>query len=190
MIRLILIVLFGGLTSACARDRVQEKPPEPAETRAPEEPEVVERARPAPKLVLPDGFRRVGRPERHEAYLPPAAAWREAVSRLSDLRAEARGAGEDLLVSFESGALIATARSGRWRLWRLPEGLTLEGGPAHVLLGAVLGLVTFGAGGTQIPGEKEVAVVTAKVAEGGEETREFRLVIKAGTTFRSISTPG
>ena len=93
-------------------------------------------------------------------------------------------------MSFESGALIATVRSGRWRLWRLPEGLTLEGVPAHVLLGADLGLVAFGADGTQIPGEKEVAVVTARAAAGGEETREFRLVIKAGTTFRSISSPG
>jgi hypothetical protein len=183
------LVLIALLVWGCSRERVEEQPPAPEPQPEPEPPaRVVEP--PPPVVALPDGFRRVGRPERHDAYLGPEAAWREAVSRLSELRAEARGAGEDLLVSFETGALIATSRSGRWRLWSLPEGLALEGVPAHVLLGADLGLVAFGPDGTQISGEKEVAVVTAQVAEEGRQPREFRLVIKAGTTFRSISTAG
>ena len=62
--------------------------------------------------------------------------------------------------------------------------------PAHVLLRADLGLVAFGPDGTQISGEKEVAVVTARIEAEGREPREFRLIIKAGATFRSISTPG
>ena len=185
MNRLALIVL---LVVGCSRDRVREEPPAPKP-----QPEPEKRARvdpPPPVATLPDGFRRVGRPERHDAYLGPEAAWREAVSRLSELRAEARASGEDLLVSFEAGAQIATSRSGRWRRWSLPEGLSFEGAPAHVLLGADLGLVAFGPDGTQISGEKEVAVIVARIAEEGRKPREFRLVIKAGTTFRSISTAG
>jgi len=192
--RLVLLLLIGG-SVACSRNRQQpEEQPDPApEPASPAGAESKSAPPSAPKstpLALPAGFRRVGSPEQHAAYLPPEAAWREAVSRLSELRAEARAEGEDLLVTLERDSLSATARTGRWRLWRLPAGLVLEGVPVHVLLRADLELEAYAADGTQITGEKEVVIVTAKARgrEGG--TQEFRLTIKAGATFGSISTPG
>jgi len=195
---LALPLLIGGLVG-CSRNRHQpEAQPEPAESpespagaEAGSTPALAPAATPeSTPLALPAGFRRVGRPEEHAAYLPPEAAWREAVSRLSELRAEARADGEDLLVTLERDSLSVTARTGRWRLWRFPTGLVLEGAPVHVLLKADLELEAYAADGTQMTGEKEVVIVTAKARRGEGGTREFRLTIKAGATFGSISTPG
>jgi hypothetical protein len=157
------------LAAACAA--TPEAPPPPA--------------RPA----LPAGF--VARRAGAEALtLSPDEAWRWLVSELTTLRADARGRNEDLLVTLEASALRVTDRAGVQRVWRLPEGLALAGVPAHVVLGKDLSIAVHGADGARREAAPEVTVVEAKVRQPGGETAEFRLVVKGGATFRSISTAG
>jgi len=127
-----------------------------------------------------------GRPEIVTPDLTPAETWRALVSRLTSLRADARDAGQDILVSFVPGAMHATYRSGRRRTWPLPKGLRLAGTPAHLLLGADLGLRVYGPKGAERPAAEEVAVVEASLSSG----EHFRLVIQGGGAIRSISTSG
>lgn len=138
---------------------------------------------------LPAGFRVEGTPEVRSPFLGPAATWRFLVSRLTTLRADARASGEDLLVTFERDAVHVTARSGARRTWRLPAGLRLEGCPAHVLLGSDLTTTVYAADTTQVPPAEEITVIRARVEKAHEKV-VFRLAIKGGRGFRSISTHG
>jgi hypothetical protein len=151
----------------------------------PEEP-----AQPAPPPALPAGFLVVGEPVVEQPFLPPPAAWRAVLSRLTTLRADAISKDEDLLVTFDEGALHATTRGGARRTWVLPEGLRLSGAPAHLVLGADGSLTGYRADGAQLPARGEVTLVTARLAANGGAPRQFRLVVKEGRVFRSISTPG
>ena len=164
------LLLLAWLAAAC-----QAPPVEPPGPR-PEEP------------ALPAGFRVVGRPVEVAAFLEPAAMWRFVVSRLTTLRAEARAEGRDILVSFEENALHATDRAGRRRTWRLPDGLVLLDVPAHLQLKADLTVAALAGDGTEVQRAPEVTVVRALVRGGTGDVEEFRLIVKGGRTFRSIST--
>lgn len=166
------------LVLAACRQRPAAREPEPSPSPPPG----------PPIPVLPAGFRVVGEPVVTEAFLPPEAALRALVSDLTLLRADARARNGDLLVTFEARAMHVTARDGRRRTSRLPDGLTLPGGPTHVLLGADLRVEIWGENGPQLVGDEEVTVVAARIDAGGGNVQEFRLVAKAGSGFRSIST--
>lgn len=155
-----------------------------------EEPEPVAPPEPAPAAPLPEGFLVAGEPEVREAELGPEKAWRQTVSRLTILRAEAVAGSEDILVTFEESAVHATTREGFRRTWLLPPGLRLLDTPVHLLLGGDLTTVPYGADGAQMPMGEEVTVLRASILGAGGEMEEFRLVIKGGSTFRSISNAG
>ncbi|MHC4550523.1 MAG: hypothetical protein ACYTEZ_17285 [Planctomycetota bacterium] len=175
------------LLGACAGPRAPQEPPPEA---APEPPSAEAPSAATAPPGLPAGFKVEGEPEVEPPFLPPGAMWRFLVSQLTTLRADARAREEDLLVTFEAAAVHVTERSGRRRSWRLPDGLRLEGGPAHLLLGADLATSAYGADGAQFPPAKEITVVRARVEGGEGGVVVFRLVIKGGRGFRSISTPG
>jgi hypothetical protein len=147
---------------------------------------------PAPAPVRPDlpaGF--VARRARaEEPFLPADETWRWVVSHLTMLRADARARKEDLLVSFDAAALRVTDRAGSQTVWRFPEGLALLGVPAHAVLGKDLSIDLYGPDGARRDPAPEVTVVGAKVRQPGGEEAEFRLVVKGGAGFRSISTAG
>jgi len=128
-----------------------------------------------------------GTPEVRKPFLGPDAMWRFLVSRLTTLRADARASNSDLLVSFERDAVHVTSRDGARRTWGLPDGLRLEPCPAHVLLGSDLTTTVYGPDGAQVPAAEEITVVSARVDEAGAKG-EFRLAIKGGRGFQSIST--
>ncbi|MHC4340349.1 MAG: hypothetical protein ACYSX0_09090 [Planctomycetota bacterium] len=155
-----------------------------------EEPVPVVVPEPAPAAPLPEAFVVTGQPEVREAYLGPEKAWRQTVSLLSVLRAEAVAGSQDILVTFEETAVHATTREGSRRTWLLPDGLTLLDTPAHLLLGGDLTTVPYGSDGAQMPMGEEVTVVRARIREADGENQEFRLIIKGGSTFRSISNAG
>ena len=168
------LLLLAWLAVAC---RIPpEAPPRPDPKPRPE------------KAALPAGFSVVGRPVEVDAFLEPAAMWRFVVSRLTTLRVEARAEGRDILVSFEEDALHATDRGGRRRTWRLPEGLVLLDVPAHLQLRADLTVGAFAEDGPEVQRAPEVTVVRARVRGGAGNVEEFRLIVKGGRTFRSIST--
>jgi hypothetical protein len=178
--RLVALVLL----TACSKSVPREPDPPPPRPEAPR-PQPEAPPRPAPP-GLPAGFLVVGAPEVRTPFLGPGATWRFLVSRLTTLRADARAGGEDILVSFERDAVHVTARPGARQTWRLPAGLRLSGGPAHVLLGSDLTTTVYGPDGAQIPAAEEITVIRARVEEA-EGQGEFRLVIKGGRGFRSIS---
>jgi hypothetical protein len=154
-----------------------------------------EPARPKPSLEepepgLPAGFEVKGTPLVELLTLPPDAAWRFVVSHLTTLRADARAAGADLLVTFQADAVHVTDREGGRRTWRLPAGIRLGGVPAHLRLGADLSTAVYDAKGAQVPAADEITVVTARLGGPDGGTEEYRLVIKGGHAFRSISTSG
>ena len=149
-----------------------------------------EKAAPAPApATLPVEFEVVGDPIVEPSYLPPMATWRALMSRLTTLRADAGQGREDILVTFEKNALHATTRKGRRTTWQLPDGLVFQGVPMHLLLRSDATLALIDQTGTEVPLGQEVTVVRALVLGAGG-TREFRLVIKGGATFRSISNAG
>jgi len=144
---------------------------------------------PTPKPAapgLPAEFVLKGAPEVRAPFLGPESMWRFLVSRLTTLRADARADGEDLLVTFERDAVHVTTRAGGRLTWRLPERLRLEGGPTHVLLGSDLTTTVYGPDGAQVPAAEEITVTSARLDEAGAKG-EFRLVIKGGRGFQSIS---
>ena len=125
-----------------------------------------------------------------EPFLSPQETWRFLVSRLATLQGDVQVRGEDLLVTFEPAAVHVTDRAGGRRTWLLPDGLRLEGGPAHAVLKPDLFVVPYGADGAQMPAAEEVTLVTARAGNPGGYVEVFRLVVKGGRAFRSISTPG
>jgi hypothetical protein len=131
-----------------------------------------------------------GEPSVVDPDLPPVATWRFVLSQLTTLRADAHGRSQDVLVTFDVGEVHVTDRAGRRRTWRLPEGLALVGGPAHVVLRADLGIAVYGPDGTQLPAAEEVAVIEARALVAGGGVEVFRLFAKGADGFRSISTPG
>jgi hypothetical protein len=164
------------------------KPESAKEESAKEESAKEESAKEEP-AGLPAGFKVEGTPEVRTPFLKPGAMWRFLVSRLTTLRADARAGGEDVLVTFEPEAVHVTARSGARRTWRLPAGLRLEGGPTHVLLGSDLTTTVYGSDGAQVPAAEEITVIRARVG-APDAPGVFRLVIKGGRGFQSISTSG
>ena len=134
---------------------------------------------------LPDGFAVKGRPVIVEPRLGPDQTWRQLVGKLTTLRVDVRMSGKDLLVTLDPDAFHVTDRSGRRETWRFPPGLRLSS-RAHVLLKADLSTRIYGANGAQVPTADEITVVTGTV-DGADQ---FRLVVKGGRTFRSISNPG
>lgn len=172
-----VVVLMPLLAAGCLGPR--EAPGEP-----------VDPAVTPPPAALPADFEVTGEPVVEQPFLPPAAAWRAVLSRLTTLRADAISRDQDLLVTFREGALHATVRDGARRTWLLPSGLRLSGTPAHLLLGADGSLTGYRADGTQLPARGEFTLVTASLAGNGDGARQFRLVVKEGRAFRSISTPG
>lgn len=190
--RLALLILLAACSGkAVPRDA---EPPEKTwdqsqQARPAESPPAEAPAAESPPPGLPAGFRAEGTPEVRSPFLGPAATWRFLVSRLTTLRADARAGGEDLLVTLDQDAVHVTARSGARRTWRLPAGLRLEGGPVHVLLGSDLTTTVYAADGTQVPPAEEITVIRAHV-DGPSGKSVFRLAIKGGRGFRSISTHG
>lgn len=182
-----LVVLLLG---ACAGPEPQEPaaPPAPPERKpapAPAKAAAKAAAKP-PAPAMPSGFEVKGEPEVRDPFLPPAATWRWLVSGLRLHQAE----GREILVTFEQAVFHTTDREGRRRSYRLPEGLRLAGTPVHVLLKPDLGLEIWRDSASQVVGEEEVSVVTARIDMGGGNVQEFRLVAKGGGGFRSISTGG
>jgi hypothetical protein len=186
LMRVVCLLLCG--LAACSRAVPREPEAPPAEAPAPEPPEQPEQPAPA-AAGLPADFAVKGAPQIRKPFLGPEATWRFLVSRLTTLRADARAAGKDILVTFERDAVHTTARDGARETWWLPDGLRLERGPAHVRLGSDLTTTVYGPDGAQVPAAEEITVVVARVAEAGAEA-EFRLVIKGGRGFQSISTDG
>jgi hypothetical protein len=180
------ILLLGLYLAACSRavPREPEAPPPPrpeVEAPPPEQPA------PTPAAPgLPAEFTLRGVPEVQAPFLAPEAMWRFLVSRLTTLRADARADGEDILVTFERDAVHVTTRAGGRLTWRLPDRLRLERGPTHVLLGSDLTTTVYGPDGAQVPAAEEITVTSARLDEAGAKG-EFRLVIKGGRGFQSIS---
>ena len=195
---ILILTLCCLALPACVRNREPDPEPVPASRPdAPVEPvKSVESGTRPPGVTpyvkpgLPAGFSRKGMAREVASWLGPAAQWRDLVSRLSQLRADARAAGEDVLLTFERDAVLKTARDGSWERWRLPPGLRLEGVPAHLLLGSDLSSTVFDARGTELQPDQEVTVVTARYRDADGSNREIRLVVKAGRVFRSISNAG
>jgi len=183
-----LVLLAAGLFG-CATPPPDEAPPQTQPEKEAVEAPATAPAR-APATGLPLEFEVKGDPVVEEPYLGAAATWRSLISRLTTLRADAGQTREDLLVTFESGALHATSRDGRRTTWRLPNGLRFSGEPRHLLLRSDTTMVLLTGDGVEVPMGEEVTVVRAivRTIDGGEE--EFRLVIKEGATFRSISNAG
>jgi len=199
----LLAIALTGLTIGCTREHRSE--PTPAETEpgsriaaAPAgaaaeagEPESGPSALPEgdagrPPEGPPEGFEPRGPAEVSEAWLGPTEAWRDLVSHLILLRADARRAGSPLMVIFQPDAVHVTGRDGRCRTTKLPAGLRLAGVPVHLLLASDLGLRAWGPDGTEIPLGEEVTLVRGVVSETGSNVSEFRLLVKGGQTFRSI----
>jgi len=186
MITIRALLGLGLVLAACSRavPREPETPPPPrpeVEAPPPEQPA------PTPAAPgLPAGFELKGTPDVRAPFLGPEAMWRFLVSRLTTLRADARAAGEDTLVTFERDAVHVTTRAGARQTWRLPDRLRLEGGPTHVLLGSDLTTTVYGPDGAQIPAAEEITVTSAHLDEAGAKG-EIRLVIKGGRGFQSIS---
>jgi len=176
--RVVLLLLLAA-AGCTRRSEPETRPPATGPEKPPSE-------APPERPKLPQGFQVKGLPEVTEPFLGPRQTWRSIVSRLTTLRGDARASGQDMLVTFEAKAFHVTERSGRRRTWALPEGLKLEDVPAHVLLKADLGLVVYGPDGAQIPPAPELTVLEAHLGD----VEVFRLVVKGGRTFRSISTPG
>jgi hypothetical protein len=122
--------------------------------------------------------------------LDPEAAWRFLTSRVTAARAEAQALDEEILLTFERGALHRTRRSGRRTTWNLPPGIELEGVPCHLLLRPDLTarLLRESEAPPAEPGW--TTVVAARVAGASGVVAEFRLEVKDGRTFRSIETAG
>jgi len=179
--RLRLLLL---LCAACA----SPAPSGDAPAEPPQEPPVAEEPAAPPAPPLPAGFKVEGEPVVEEAYLGPADTWRQIRSRLTTLQADARRAGKDVLVSFEPDAIHVTRLDGSRTTWRLPDGLALTVEIAHVLVRADLTLEGFDRDGTQVPSEEELTIAIVTLTEGETATREFRLVIKGGAAFRSMSS--
>ncbi|MHC4940985.1 MAG: hypothetical protein ACYTHK_18775 [Planctomycetota bacterium] len=171
-------LLLLVLTAACKQIGPYEEP-KPVE---PEQP-----AEPAPK-PLPAGFEVVGEPAVEAAYLAPSNTWRQLKSRLTTVQADARRRGKDLLVSFEPSAVHITRLDGSRTTWQLPNGLALTVEIPHVLVRADLTLEGFAPDGSQVPSEEELTIAIVTVTDEGQPTREFRLVVKGGTTFRSMTS--
>lgn len=121
--------------------------------------------------------------------VPPEAGWRFLVSTLASLRANAAAYGEEILVSFEPDRLHATRRSGARRTILLPAGFRLEGGAGRLRLGADLSMRVYGPSGLEPLAGAEVRLLAARLP-GKEGGLEFRLVVKAGSAFRTIETAG
>ena len=183
-----VLLLLGLVLAACSKavPREPETSPAKPEVEAPPAPRP-EQPAPAPAAPgLPAEFEVRGTPEVRTPFLGPDAMWRFLVSHLTTLRADARAEGEDILVTFERDAVHVTTRAGARQTWRLPDQLRLEGGPSHVLLGSDLTTTVYGPDGAQVPAAEEITVTSARVDEAGAK-REFRLVIKGGRGFQSIS---
>jgi len=165
------------LCVACAGPPPSDEPP-PA-------PEVAPEPAPAP---LPAGFTVAGEPAVEEPYLSPSGTWRQLRSRLTTLQADVRREGKDVLVSFEPQAVHVTRQDGTRETWRLPPGLALTLEIPHVLVRADLTLTCFLADGTQVPSEEELTIAIVTLTEGEAPTREFLLVVKGGTSFRSMTS--
>jgi len=199
----LLAMALAGWASGCTREqRVEPAPEETApgspvadapagDAPGPGEPEsATEGAAEAdagrPAEGPPEGFEPRGPAEVSEPWLAPPEAWRDLVSHLILLRADARRAGSPLLVTFQPDAVHVTGRDGHRRTLKLPEGLRLTGVPVHLLLASDLGLRAWGPDGTEIPLAEEVTLVRGVVSETGSDVSEFRLLVKGGQTFRSI----
>ena len=81
-----------------------------------------------------------------------------------------------------------TTREGARREWTLPAGLDLSVLAAHVVVRKDLSLQAFRADGTQVPADEEVTVAIARWGSDRPEPTEFRLVIKGGKAFRSMTS--
>ncbi len=166
-----LVLLLG----ACAAPR----PPPDREERAP---------LPVPREDPLAGFTVRGKPEVVPAFLEGEPAWRFLVSRVTSARAEAHALGEKLLVTFDADAFHLTRLSGSRRSWLLPPEMRLLEAPTALLLLPDLACRVYREGRSVGGGGGEVTVVTARLA--GSVPQEYRLVVQAGRTFRSIATPG
>ncbi|MHC4410703.1 MAG: hypothetical protein ACYS0E_19200 [Planctomycetota bacterium] len=175
--KLILLLL---LASGCKYVGPYEEPqPKPDPT-----PDPPEKSSPG----LPAGFAVSGGTTVEPAFLGPADTWRQLKSRLTTVQADARRRGKGLMVSFEPSAVHVTRQDGSRTTWQLPNGLALTVEIPHVLVRADLTLEGFVTDGSQVPSEEELTIAIVTVTEDGAGTREFRLVVKGGTTFRSISS--
>ena len=131
-----------------------------------------------------------GEPVVEELALDPDGAWRFVVSRVTTVRAEAQALGEELLLTFEEGAVHRTRRGGSRRTWALPPGLRLTGGPCHLLFGPELSGRLLREGEVAAGEDGWTLVVAARVAGRDGNVAEFRLEAKGGREFRSIQTAG
>ena len=138
--------------------------------------------------MLPAGFEIKGAPVVEEPYLRPFAMWRQLKSRLSTLQADARRRGKDVLVSFEPTAVHVTRTNGSRTTWRLAPGLALSVEIPHVVVRADLSLEGFDRTGAEVPAVEELTIAVATVNEEGTPPREFRLIVKGRTAFRSITS--
>jgi len=186
------------LLAACVKTTtpVHPKPPPPRSKKPPAGKKTTKKKKvprpaandPRKTAALPAGFKVVSADQPVAPFLKPRAMWRYLVSRLTTLRADARAKNEDILVSFHADAFHITDRSGRRRSWQLPKGLRLLRVPSHVVLGADLSTAAFGPDLVQLPSDEEVTVIEARVEAGDVEI--FRLIVKGGQGFRSISSHG
>jgi hypothetical protein len=179
-------ILLLGLCLAACSPAVPREPEAPPPRKPKIEAPPPEKPAPPPAPGLPAEFELKGVPELRAPFLGPEAMWRFLLSRLTTLRADARADGEDMLVTFERDAVHVTTRAGGRLTWQLPDRLRLQGGPTHVLLGSDLTTTVYGPDGAQIPAAEEITVTSARLDEAGAKG-EFRLVIKGGRGFQSIS---
>ena len=139
-------------------------------------------------VVLPEGFVVRRTKPLEDAFLAPDAAWRQLLSRLTTMQVDARRTGDSILVTLWPDRILVTDPTGLRHGWRLPDGLSLSVVHPHVVLGADLSLVAFSEEASQVEAEEELTLAVARVAESAESSREFRLVIKGGKAFRSMTS--
>jgi len=182
---LLLLILLGACV-APSGDAGPE-PSTPAEIGATDPEAAAAEAKP-PERPLPAGFEVRADPEVTAAFLGPEGTWRQLKSRLTTLQADVRRGGKDVLLSFEPQAMHVTRQDGTRQTWALPAGLAFTVEIPHVLVRADLTLAGFAADGVQVPFAEELTVAIVTLTEGESPTREFRLVIKGGTAFRSMTS--
>ncbi len=142
-------------------------------------------------VILPEGFVVKETSEGEDPFLPPDKAWRHLISRLTTLQVDTRRRGIPVLVTFVEDRVLITQKNGVQTAWRLPEGLKITPDASHVVIWGDLTLDAYARDGSKLPQAEELTVARGSWASAGpneHQTREFRLVVKGGKAFRSITS--